>query len=193
MTTSPPTLKPRRRWLQFSLRTMMALMLAFSVGFGWWHHRQQIAERSLEIERLRREVAQLRVKAILTAGVFEETKSRALLPYIKTGDTWDDVCRRLGPGDAVSAHGPGFGQHEYQGLGLVVATYPDGEVCGFGCYVRAEDKPGTWTLKWLCHDEPTTWPKSVKRRPRSDDMSDAETAYLRCLTARSLCDKQLSP
>ena len=182
MTTATTTTpKPCRRWLQFSLRAMMVLVLLVSGSFGWWHHRQQVAERSLEIERLRREVAQLRVKAILAAGVSEETKSRALVPYVKTGDTWDEVCRRLGPGDAVSAHGPGFGQHEYQGLGLVVATYPDGEVCGFGCYVRAEDKPGTWTLKWLRHDEPTTWPKSVKRQPRSDDMSGAETAYLQCI------------
>ena len=127
-TTSPNTPKPRRRWLQFSLRTVMIWMLAVSVSLGWWHHRRQIAEQSLEIERLRKEVAQLRVKAILAAAVSEETKRRALGPYVKTGDTWDDVCRRLGPGDGVYGHGPGFGQHEYERLGLVVATYADGEV-----------------------------------------------------------------
>lgn len=27
--------KPKRRWLQFSLRTLLALMLAFGCGFGW--------------------------------------------------------------------------------------------------------------------------------------------------------------
>ena len=180
----------RARWC--AALAALVLVLLVSGGFGWWHHRQQVAERSLEIERLRREVAQLRVKAILAAGVSEETKRSALGPYVKPGDTWDDVVRRLGPGDGVYGHGPGFGQHEYERLGLVVATYPDGEVCGFGCYVPAKDKRGTWTLKWLCHDEPTTWPKSVKRRPRSDDMSDADTAYLQCLTAPSLCGKELS-
>jgi hypothetical protein len=36
MTTAPATTpKPRRRWLQYSLRTMMVLVLVFGVGFGW--------------------------------------------------------------------------------------------------------------------------------------------------------------
>ena len=41
MTTTAPTTtpKPRRRWFQYSLRTIMALMLLVSGGFGWWHHR----------------------------------------------------------------------------------------------------------------------------------------------------------
>ncbi len=35
MTQPPTTPKPRRRWLQFSLRTLMVLMLVFGCGFGW--------------------------------------------------------------------------------------------------------------------------------------------------------------
>ena len=36
MTTSPPTtLKSRRRWLQFSLRTLLVLVLLISVPLGW--------------------------------------------------------------------------------------------------------------------------------------------------------------
>ena len=31
-TTTP---KPRRRWLQFSLRTALVLMLVLGAGFGW--------------------------------------------------------------------------------------------------------------------------------------------------------------
>ena len=34
MTTSPTTPKPRRRWLQFSLRTVMVLVLALAPGSG---------------------------------------------------------------------------------------------------------------------------------------------------------------
>jgi predicted negative regulator of RcsB-dependent stress response len=34
-TTSTTIPKPRRRWLQFSLRTLMVLMLTFGCGFGW--------------------------------------------------------------------------------------------------------------------------------------------------------------
>jgi hypothetical protein len=29
---------PRRRWYQFSLRTMFALVMLACVGFGWWVH-----------------------------------------------------------------------------------------------------------------------------------------------------------
>ncbi len=36
MTTEPTAApKPKRRWLQFSLRTLLVLMLAFGCGFGW--------------------------------------------------------------------------------------------------------------------------------------------------------------
>jgi Leucine Rich repeat len=36
MTTTPTTTpKPKRRWLQFSLRTLMVLMLVLGCGFGW--------------------------------------------------------------------------------------------------------------------------------------------------------------
>ena len=34
-TTTPTTPKPRRRWLQFSLRTLMVLMLVLGCGLGW--------------------------------------------------------------------------------------------------------------------------------------------------------------
>ena len=37
MTTAPTTTpKPRRRWLQFSLRTLMVLMLVLGCGLGWF-------------------------------------------------------------------------------------------------------------------------------------------------------------
>ncbi len=47
MTTVPTTTrKPRRRWLQFSLRTLLVLMLVISVPLGWfafklWQAREQ--------------------------------------------------------------------------------------------------------------------------------------------------------
>ena len=45
MTTSPPTLKPRRRWLQFSLRTLLlfpALVGASLAGLWWWPKSQPL-------------------------------------------------------------------------------------------------------------------------------------------------------
>jgi hypothetical protein len=41
--TTPTTPKPRRRWLQFSLRTLMVLMLVFGAGFGWFARKVQHA------------------------------------------------------------------------------------------------------------------------------------------------------
>jgi hypothetical protein len=34
-TSAPPAPKPRRRWLQFSLRTLLVLMLVLGCGLGW--------------------------------------------------------------------------------------------------------------------------------------------------------------
>ena len=48
MTMTPPTpAKPRRRWLQFSLRTLLVLMLVAGAGVGWFAHevRQTRAHR----------------------------------------------------------------------------------------------------------------------------------------------------
>jgi hypothetical protein len=170
----------KRRWFQFSLRQMLLLALVVCVALGWWRQWRTMTNQSLEIDRLRQEVAQLRVKTILAVDVSDETKVRALAPYVKTGDSWEEVNRRLGSGDSIYTHGPGMSQHDYEDLGLVVGTYPDGEVHAVGCYVALECKPRTLTLKWLSWEEPTTWPKSVKRQPRSDDSDDAATAYLRC-------------
>ena len=37
MTTAPTTTpKPKRRWLQFSLRTLMVVMVVFGTGLGWF-------------------------------------------------------------------------------------------------------------------------------------------------------------
>jgi len=49
-TPSPSTPTPRRRWLQFSLRTLMVLMLVFGAGFGWF-------AREVQRARARREAA----------------------------------------------------------------------------------------------------------------------------------------
>ena len=51
MTDTPPTTpKPRRSWLQFSLRTLMVLMLVVGPGFGWF-------AREVQRARARREAA----------------------------------------------------------------------------------------------------------------------------------------
>ena len=53
MTTAPTTTpKPRRRWLQFSLRTVMVLVLVLGAGFGWLSH--QVDRRGHSGTRFRR-------------------------------------------------------------------------------------------------------------------------------------------
>jgi hypothetical protein len=57
MTTAPPTTpRPRRRWLRFSLRTLLALMLAFGAGFGWFAHQVQRAREQGEAGKALKEL-----------------------------------------------------------------------------------------------------------------------------------------
>ncbi len=56
MTTTPPTTpKPRRRRLQFSLRTLLVLMLVFGVAFGWLGFRlKQVTEQQEAVEAIQK-------------------------------------------------------------------------------------------------------------------------------------------
>ena len=47
-TTAPTTPKPRRRWLQFSLRTLMVLMLVLGCGLSWLAREVQQARAQRE-------------------------------------------------------------------------------------------------------------------------------------------------
>ena len=46
--TPPSTPKPRRRWLQFSLRRLLVAMLVFGCGLGWFAHEVQLARQQRE-------------------------------------------------------------------------------------------------------------------------------------------------
>ena len=49
MTTAPTTTpKPKRRWLQFSLRTLMVVMVVFGTGLGWFAHEVHQARQQRE-------------------------------------------------------------------------------------------------------------------------------------------------
>jgi hypothetical protein len=45
MNAPPTTPRPRRRWLQFSLRTLMLVVLMVSVPLGWFGMKVRVAER----------------------------------------------------------------------------------------------------------------------------------------------------
>jgi len=55
-TPAPISPKPRRRWLQFSLRTLIVLMLVLGAGLGWFAREVQKAraqrEAATAIEKL---------------------------------------------------------------------------------------------------------------------------------------------
>jgi hypothetical protein len=171
------------RWLQFSVRELLLLVLVVCVSLGWWRLCLQTKQQSAEIERLRRELARLHVGVILCADVSDETKVQALAPYVKPGDAWQQIECRLGGETGAFGHGPGFGEHEYEDVGLVVGTYPDGEVYGVGCYMPENGNPRSFKRKWLCADEPIAWPRSVERNQGSVDVQAADDAYLQCLFA----------
>jgi hypothetical protein len=51
MTTDQMNPKPRRRWLQFSVRTMMVLMLVISVPLGWLAYKVRQAREQRAVVR----------------------------------------------------------------------------------------------------------------------------------------------
>lgn len=67
----------------------------------------------------------------------------------------------------------------------LVGVDPDGEVWAVGGYVPTPGQPRSLTAKWISHDDPCTWPKSVKPAPQVTDAEDASEAYLQC---RYACD-----
>jgi len=78
MTTAPTTTpKPRRRWLQFSLRTLMMLVLMFGVGFGWLgmmltrllQHQHQADELRNHCRLLNRRIATTKAVTLETGPV----------------------------------------------------------------------------------------------------------------------------
>jgi len=50
-TSAPPSPKPRRRWLQFSLRTLLVFILVFGVAFGWLAYQVQQVREQLQAAR----------------------------------------------------------------------------------------------------------------------------------------------
>jgi Tfp pilus assembly protein PilN len=76
-TPSPSTPTPRRRWLQFSLRTLMMLVLMFGVGFGWLgmmltrllQHQHQADELRNHCRLLNRRIATTKAVTLETGPV----------------------------------------------------------------------------------------------------------------------------
>jgi hypothetical protein len=82
MSTNPPTTaKSRRRWLQFSLRTLLALMLVCGCGLGWLAHEIHQARQQREA-----------VKAIATRQHWVSYAPNGSSSTIETGLAW---LRRL--------------------------------------------------------------------------------------------------
>jgi len=76
-TILPTSPKPRRRWLQFSLRTLMMLVLMFGVGFGWLgmmltrllQHQHQADELRNHCRLLNRRIATTKAVTLETGPV----------------------------------------------------------------------------------------------------------------------------
>ena len=57
--TPPTTPKPKRRWLQFSLRTLLVLVLTCSLPCGWLAHKIKQARGQRESVRATEELAMI--------------------------------------------------------------------------------------------------------------------------------------
>jgi hypothetical protein len=84
MTTNPPTTpKPPRRWFQYSLRTLLLLMLMFGTGLGWFAHevRQTRAHReAVELaDHARMAAEHARMEAERESAVAERAADAAMM------------------------------------------------------------------------------------------------------------------
>jgi hypothetical protein len=144
------------------MTSLLIATVAVCAVLSWRRECQNVPEPAEEVERLRPEIARLRVNDILRSEIPDEGKAIEIAAFVKPGNTWSEVRERLGAQCGVGTYGPGFSDHEYE-MGLVVSAYPDGEVFGVGYYAYVNDK--TQVLKCLIADDPITWPKTA-RTPR---------------------------
>ena len=114
MTTEPTTTpKPRRRWLQFSLRTMLVLVLIFGAGLGWF-------AREVQKARAQREAAKAIEK--LGGGVVwgRPSSSSVRLRRGRRLCQFSDVARAR-----IAASG--LDGSKLGGIGLSISGRPSGE------------------------------------------------------------------
>ncbi len=134
--------KSRRRWCQFSLRTLLIVVTLAGV-------------LSAVLCRLDfREPRQV-VEAILAANMSPETRMKALEPYIDVGRSQVEIEKLMGRPGGWWVRGPGFVECFYHD-GLIVEYYPDREAC----VISFRDKDGKGTI--LRSDDPITWPKTAR-------------------------------
>ena len=159
----------RASWYQVRLSILVLAFFGVCLGQGCWWQCPSAGELTYETDRLRIMAVQYRVKELLRGHATDQEKLASLAAYVKVGDRWDNVRARLGPPSGVGTHGPGFVEHDYD-TGLVVGTYPDGEVYGIAYYAPVD--ANTRTLQWLSMDHPVTWPKSVRSCGQSSQPAD---------------------
>jgi hypothetical protein len=119
MTTAPPTTpKPRRCWLQFSLRTLMVLVLVVGAGLGWLAHENHRARTQREavkaIEKLGgRAEYEARSGGCLAAAIAFGGK---LLPHDWLVDVYGVSLADMQLADAELAHLQGLQQLKWLAL-----------------------------------------------------------------------------
>ena len=73
-TSSPTTPKLRRRWLQFSLRTLLVLMLVLGCGLGWLGRMlTRLSQHQHQADELRNQCRLLNRRMATTKAVTLET------------------------------------------------------------------------------------------------------------------------
>jgi hypothetical protein len=148
-TTSPTTPKPRRRWLQFSLRTLMVLVMVASVRLMWLGMKVREARKEREaakaIEQLGRSSAPQAVgdASGLSASV-DQTSSVRRLP----GRVYTNVMRNP-PGEGtrneIVSIDPNSGDRRIEPIpddpAIFLRISPSGTTAGYAREIRVIDYP----------------------------------------------------
>jgi hypothetical protein len=103
-TTTSPTPKPCRRWLQFSLRTMLVLLLVLGAGLGWLDHKVQQARTQRETAKAIAEAQRVTKKFRELGGSVTIDDKSPSRPVISVSFTSTSVT------DAVLEHVTGLTQ-----------------------------------------------------------------------------------
>ena len=141
------------RWHQFSVARLLLIMVTVGLALGWWNQTRLSTQRASRIEELQKEIQRSTVNAILRGNQSDDEKIEALSPYIKVGDSIENVEAWAGRVSSTFMTG-GFrssASHDFADCELWVLT-KFGKITAFGYYDPID--ADVQTAKSLASDSP---------------------------------------
>jgi hypothetical protein len=124
----------RRRWprLQFSLRTLLMLMVVVGLVLAWHLERRKSGQQTVVIESQEREIMRLTVNGILRRQTTDAEKADALRPLVKLGESIETIEKWGGPRIPAELAVPGRETFRFADCDLVVECDAAGVMHSFG-------------------------------------------------------------